>query len=193
MIIVNQDEYIRMLDLLKYQANFILKNTNVDKINEQKATNAETEKNILEYLNMCNDLLVTFEQYIAAKDKYQLSDSYLKELNETKSKLDEFVNSNWNVEEFRGDRSRGGYSNCSDKRLKENMVLLGTTDENINVYQFNYILDPMKVKHVGVIAQELLETEHKDNVYKHEDGFYRVDYKHLDMTFNGQLLPYLAK
>ena len=44
MIIVNQDEYIRMLDLLKYQANFILKNTDVDKINEQKATNAETEK-----------------------------------------------------------------------------------------------------------------------------------------------------
>ena len=193
MITVSQDEYIRMLDLLKYQANFILKNTNVDKIKEQKATNAETEKNILEYLNMCNDLLVTFEQYIAAKDKYQLSDSYLKELNETKSKLDEFVNSNWNVEEFRGDRRRGDEANCSDKRLKENMVLLGTTSENINVYQFNYIFDPMKVKHVGVIAQELLETEYKDNVYKHEDGFYRVDYKHLDMTFNGQLLPYLAK
>ena len=112
MIIVNQDEYIRMLDILKYQANFILKNTNVDKINEQKATNAETEKNILEYLNMCNDLLITFEQYIAAKDKYQLSDSYLKELNETKSKLDEFVNSNWNVEEFRGNRSRRGGRLC---------------------------------------------------------------------------------
>ena len=112
MIIVNQDEYIRMLDLLKYQANFILKNTKVDKINEQKATNAETEKNILEYLNMCNDLLVTFEQYIAAKDKYQLSDSYLAELNETKSKLDKFVNSNWNVEEFRGDRARGNWSPC---------------------------------------------------------------------------------
>jgi hypothetical protein len=142
---------------------------------------------------MCNDLLVTFEQYIAAKDKYQLSDSYLAELNETKSKLDEFVNNNWNVEEFRGDRRRGDQGNCSDKRLKENIVLLGTTDENIKVYQFNYIFDPMKVKHVGVIAQELLETEYKNNVYKYEDGFYRVDYKHLDMTFNGQLLPYLAK
>ena len=51
----------------------------------------------------------------------------------------------------------------------------------------------MKVKHVGVIAQELLETEYKNNVYMHEDGFYRVDYKHLDMTFHGQQLPYLAK
>ena len=193
MITVSQDEYIRMLDLLKYQANFILKNTNVDKINEQKATNTETKKNVLEYLNMCNDLLVTFEQYITAKDKYQLSDSYLAELDETKSRLDDFVNSNWNVEEFRDDRRRGTSGNCSDKRLKENMVLLGTTSENINVYQFNYILDPMKVKHVGVIAQELLETEYKDNVYMHEDGFYRVNYKHLDMTFDGQLLPHLAK
>ena len=106
MITVSQDEYIRMLDLLKYQANFILKNTKVDKINEQKATNAETEKNILEYLNMCTDLLVTFEQYIAAKDKYQLSDSYLAELNETKSKLNEFVNSNWNIEAITGNRYR---------------------------------------------------------------------------------------
>mgnify|MGYP005643085043 CR=1 FL=1 len=192
MITVSQEEYIRMLDLLKYQANFILKNTNVNKINEQKTTNAETERNIIEYLNMCNDLLVTFEQYIVAKDKYQLSDSYLKELNETKSGLDEFVNSNWNVEELVGTRTRW-QGDCSDKRLKENIVLLGTTDENIKVYQFNYIFDPMKVKHVGVIAQELLETKYKNNVYLHEDGFYRVDYKHLDMTFDGQQLPFLAK
>lgn len=131
-ITVSQDEYIRMLDLLKYQANFILKNSNVEKISQDK-------ENVLEYLNMCNDLLVTFEQYITAKDKYQLSDSYLAELNETKSKLDKYVNSNWNVEEFRVTRHRGENGNCSDKRLKENIVLLGTTAENINVYQFNYI------------------------------------------------------
>ena len=36
MITVSQDEYIRMLNLLKYQANFILKNTDVNKINEKK-------------------------------------------------------------------------------------------------------------------------------------------------------------
>ena len=101
MITVSQDEYIRMLDLLKYQANFILKNTDVDKLNKEL-------NDVLDYLNMCNDLLITYEQYIAAKDKYQLSDNYLKELNETKSRLDEFVNSTWNVEEFRGGKQRGG-------------------------------------------------------------------------------------
>ena len=101
MITVSQDEYIRMLDLLKYQANFILKNTDVDKLNKEL-------NDVLDYLNMCNDLLITYEQYIAAKDKYQLSDNYLKELNETKSRLDEFVNSTWNVEEFRVGKQHGG-------------------------------------------------------------------------------------
>ena len=186
MITVSQDEYIRMLDLLKYQAEFILKNTNVEKVSQDK-------ESLLEYLNMCNDLLITFDQYIAVKDKYQLSDSQSDTLNETKKSLDDYVNKNWDVENFRDTLGYGGRRGCSDKRLKENIVLLGTTDENINVYQFNYIFDPMKVKHVGVIAQELLETEYKNNVYMHKDGFYRVDYKHLDMTFDGQLLPYLAK
>ena len=187
MITVSQDEYIRMLDVLKYQANFIIKNTDVDKINKDK-------ESVLEYLNMCNDLLITFDQYIAVKDKYQLSDSQLDALNETKNSLDDYINKNWDVEIFR-DTLGSGFrrGNCSDKRLKENIVLLGTTDENIKVYQFNYIFDPMKVNHVGVIAQELLETEYKDNVYMHKDGFYRVDYKHLDMTFDGQQLPFLAK
>ena len=74
MITVSQDEYIRMLDLLKYQADFILKNTDVNKIIEKKPFNSETEKNIREYLNMCNDLGLIFDEYIAAKDKYNLSD-----------------------------------------------------------------------------------------------------------------------
>ena len=106
MITVNQDEYIRMLDLLKYQAEFILKNTNVDKVSQDK-------ESVLEYLNMCNDLLITFDQYIAVKDKYQLSDSQSDTLNETKKSLDDYVNKNWDVENFRDTRNRGGQGNCS--------------------------------------------------------------------------------
>ena len=104
MITVSQDEYIRMLDLLKYQAKFILKNTDVNKITEKKSTNAETEKNIKDYLNMCNDLGLVFDEYIAAKDKYNLSDEYLAELNKTKKQLDDFVFANLPVEELVGDR-----------------------------------------------------------------------------------------
>ena len=104
MITVSQDEYMRMLNLLKYQAEFILKNTDVAKITEQKATNSETEKNIKDYLNMCNDLGIVFDEYIAAKDKYNLSDEYLAELNKTKKQLDDFVFANFPVEELVGDR-----------------------------------------------------------------------------------------
>ena len=100
MIQVNQDEYIRMLNLLKYQADFILKNTDVDKLNKEL-------NDSLEFLDMCNDLDIVFEKYIAAKDKYNLSDEYLAELNKTKKQLDDFVFSNFPVEELAVGR---GYS-----------------------------------------------------------------------------------
>ena len=110
MITVSQDEYIRMLDLLKYQAEFIIKNTDVDKIIKEKPFNSETEKKIKDYLNMCNDLGIVFDEYIAAKDKYNLPDEYLAELNKTKKQLDDFVFANFPVEELVGDRyhRRGG-------------------------------------------------------------------------------------
>ena len=111
MITVSQDEYIRMLDLLKYQADFILKNTEVNKIIEEKPFNSETEKNIRDYLNMCNDLGLVFDEYIAAKDEYDLSDEYLAELNKTKKQLDDFVFANFPVEELVGDRW-GHQSGC---------------------------------------------------------------------------------
>ena len=95
---------MRMLDLLNYQANFILKNTDVDKIIEEKPFNSETEKNIKDYLNMCNDLGLVFDEYIAAKDKYNLSVEYLAELNKTKKQLDDFVFANFPVEELVDDR-----------------------------------------------------------------------------------------
>ena len=104
MITINQDEYIRMLDLLKYQADFILKNTDVNKIIEKKPFNSETEKNIKDYLNMCNDLGIVFDEYIAAKDQYDLSDDYLAELNKTKKQLEDFVFANFPVDELVGDR-----------------------------------------------------------------------------------------
>ena len=104
MIQVNQDEYIRMLNMLKYQAEFILKNTDVAKITEKKSTNAETEKNIKDYLNMCNDLGIVFDEYIAVKDKYDLSDEYLAELNKTEQQLNDFVFANFPVEELVGSR-----------------------------------------------------------------------------------------
>ena len=57
MITVSQEEYIRMLNLLKYQAKFILSNSNVDKI-------SETKEEAVDFLVMLNDLQLTFDEYL---------------------------------------------------------------------------------------------------------------------------------
>ena len=60
---------------------------------------------------MCNDLGLVFDEYIASKDKYNLSDDYLAELNKTKKQLDDFVFANFPVEELVGNR-QGRQSTC---------------------------------------------------------------------------------
>ena len=78
MITVSQEEYIRMLNLLKYQANFILKNSNVDNI-------SETKEEAVDFLVMLNDLQLTFDEYLKAKDKYTLSEETKKCIEEAES------------------------------------------------------------------------------------------------------------
>ena len=94
-----------MLNLLKYQADFILKNADVDKLNKEL-------NDVLDFLDMCNDLDIVFDEYIVAKDKYNLSDEYLAELNKTKKQLNDFVFANFSVEELVGDRNRGRNDLC---------------------------------------------------------------------------------
>ena len=67
--------------------------------------------------------------------------------------------------------------NYSDERLKENITLIETR-RGINWYSFNYTWDK-KRKHVGVIAQELLNTRYARAVTTDKDGYYMVDYSRL--------------
>lgn len=79
----------------------------------------------------------------------------------------------------------------SDERLKENIKLIDTCN-NINIYEFNYIFDKRKKKHVGILAQELLGTEYKDCVIlDDESGVYLIDYEKLDLMYNKKKLPYI--
>ena len=105
MISVSQDEYIRMLNLLEYQAKFILKNSNVDKINKDKET-------VLEFLYMCNDLDITYNTYISAKNNYKVDVNYLQQLEQTKKQLNDFIYGNWDVESIIVDRDVRGRGNC---------------------------------------------------------------------------------
>ena len=103
MITVSQEEYIRMLNLLKYQAKFILTNSNVDKI-------SETKEEAIDFLVMLNDLQLTFDEYLKAKDKYIITEETKKCIEEAESlkkQLDKFANDNWDVERLFVDRSTG--------------------------------------------------------------------------------------
>ena len=69
----------------------------------------------------------------------------------------------------------------SDRRLKENIILVGTSENGINIYQFNYIGQEGLFE--GVIAQELLNTEFESASVIGDDGMYKVDYSKLDVEF----------
>jgi len=66
--------------------------------------------------------------------------------------------------------------NYSDIRLKENIKPLYRKN-GLNVYSYNYKGDSMS--RVGVMAQEVLETEYRGAVTTDKDGYYMVNYKML--------------
>lgn len=67
--------------------------------------------------------------------------------------------------------------NYSDERLKTNIKYLQTRN-NLNIYSFEYLWDN-KTTHVGVMAQEILNTPYKHAVKQDSRGFYMVDYNKL--------------
>jgi hypothetical protein len=75
----------------------------------------------------------------------------------------------------------GGGSKFSDISLKENINLIGQSPFGINIYEFNYIgKDGL---YEGIIAQELIGTEHESALVLNEDGKYLVDYSKIDVEF----------
>ena len=74
------------------------------------------------------------------------------------------------------------YNLPSDRRLKRNIVLLETRN-GIKLYSFQYLWSDEYF--VGVMAQDLLGTEHESAVVE-RNGYYTVDYSKLG--FNMQLL-----
>ena len=70
----------------------------------------------------------------------------------------------------------------SDRRLKRNIELLETRN-GIKIYSFQYLWSDEQF--VGVMAQDLLGTEHESAVVE-RNGYYTVDYSQLG--FNMQLL-----
>ena len=102
MITVSQDEYVRMINLLKYQGEFILSNVKVNEIQKDKEESKE-------FLRMLNDLQLTFTDYLNAKDKYILTEENKKcieKAEQLKVQLNKLANDNWVVEDLFVDRTR---------------------------------------------------------------------------------------
>lgn len=73
--------------------------------------------------------------------------------------------------------------NYSDERLKENIKLLGV-EAGLNIYSFNYLWDKTKTV-IGVMAQEILNTQYSSAISTDKDGYYMVDYSQLPVTMRG--------
>ena len=64
---------------------------------------------------MLNDLQLTFDEYLKAKDKYTLTDELKKCIEEAKSlkkQLDKLAYDNWDVDRLFVDKSRSYSSGC---------------------------------------------------------------------------------
>ena len=56
---------------------------------------------------MCNDLDITYNTYISAKDNYVVDSNYLKQLEQTKKQLNDYIYGNWDVESIIVNRNSG--------------------------------------------------------------------------------------
>jgi hypothetical protein len=84
---------------------------------------------------------------------------------------------------WRGDFRLGDYCNVqkSDINYKENLNLIGKSNNGLNIYEFNYKGEDGLYR--GVIAQELIGTEFETALSKNEDNLYVVDYNKIDVEF----------
>ena len=104
-LIISQEMFERQLNMIKRSAKFILENVNVEQI-------AETEESSVDFLIHLNNLQLTFENLLVNQNKYTLTDETKQCVTEVESlveQFDEFVNSNWDVENMFISRQKGKY------------------------------------------------------------------------------------
>ena len=107
-LMISQEMFERQLNMLKRSAKFILANVNIEKLQE-------TKESSVEFLRHLNNLQLTFDNLLANKNKYTLSEETNKCITEAESlkkQLDEFANSNWDVDSLFVDRSPVSRESC---------------------------------------------------------------------------------
>jgi len=70
----------------------------------------------------------------------------------------------------------------SDRRLKENIIQIGTSPSGLNIYEWNYIGDKVTERYRGVIAQDLISKGRQDAVTTNANGYLGVYYDKIDVN-----------
>jgi hypothetical protein len=128
---------------------------------KKAATKDNTNQLLLQKLDTMNALLADISSVVGSRGALK---TYL-------SKIKEDVN-----------LGSGNLTARSDKRIKNIIRKIDTSDSGINVYLFTYKFDPVTV-YQGVMAQELLGTEFENAVIIDKNGYYSVDYSLIDVEF----------
>jgi hypothetical protein len=74
----------------------------------------------------------------------------------------------------------------SDRRLKNIIRKIGTSDLGINIYEFTYKFDPNTI-YQGVMAQELI-GKFDSALIMDKNGIYSVDYSKIDVEFKKTII-----
>ncbi len=164
----------KLVDELSIGDKFILYNSNTNQL-EKKAI---TDLNVIFKTN--------FTIYQIDIEPYDLFTSSIDEANGIY-----MIMHNDNCNACYGDIYACGSYSCaffcyfcyknSDINLKENIKLIGKSKSGINIYEFKYINE--EGLYQGVIAQELIGTEHSSALMLDENNMYMVDYSKIDVEF----------
>ena len=106
-LMISQEMFVRQLNMLKRSAKFILENAKVEQI-------AEDKDESVDFLLHLNNLQITFDNLLANKDKYTLTEETNKCISEAESlkkQLEELSN-NWDVESIMNNRKLGKRGMC---------------------------------------------------------------------------------
>jgi len=106
-LMISQEMFVRQLNMLKRSAKFILENAKVEQI-------AEDKDESVDFLLHLNNLQITFDNLLANKDKYTLTEETNKCISEAESlkkQLEELSN-NWDIEAIMNNRKAGKSGLC---------------------------------------------------------------------------------
>jgi len=106
-LMINQEMFVRQLNMLKRSAKFIL--DNLGEIEKKEETNTETENKLRDFFRHLNNLQLTYENLINNKDKYTLTEETkecISEIEDLKVELEK-LEVKYDTESLFNDRQAG--------------------------------------------------------------------------------------